>query len=55
MKIEDRVFVGMGSTIVTGVKVIGQDSIIGAGAVVLNDVDEKSVYVGVPAKKIRDI
>jgi len=34
---------------------IGHDVIIGAGAVVLNDVDEKSVYVGVPAKKIRDI
>lgn len=55
LKIEDRVFVGMGSTIVTGVKVIGQDSIIGAGAVVLKDLDENSVYAGVPAKKIRKI
>lgn len=54
IKISDRVFVGMGSTIVTGLSVIGEDSIIGAGAVVLRDVESKSVYVGVPAKKMRD-
>lgn len=54
IKISDRVFVGMGSTIVTGLSVIGEDSIIGAGAVVLRDVESKSVYVGIPAKKLRD-
>lgn len=55
LKIEDRVFVGMGSTIVTGINIVGKDSIVGAGAVVLKDLDENSVYAGVPAKKIRKI
>lgn len=54
IKINDRVFVGMGSTVVTGLSVIGANSIIGAGAVVLKDVESKSVYTGVPAKKLRD-
>lgn len=55
IQIQDRVFIGMGSTIVTGLHVIGENSIIGAGAVVLKDVEKNSVYVGVPARKIRDI
>lgn len=55
IKIEDKVFIGMGCTIVTGMHVVGKNSIIGAGAVVLKDVDKNSVYAGVPAKKIRDV
>lgn len=55
IKIGNQVFIGMGSTIVTGVKSVGENSIIGAGAVVLKDVEKNSVYVGIPAKKIRDI
>jgi len=53
IKIEDKVFIGMGSTIVTGLSKVGGNSIIGAGAVVLKDTDNNSVYAGVPAKKIR--
>ena len=45
----------MGSTVVTGVHKIGKNSIIGAGSVVLDDVEPDSVYAGVPAKKIRDL
>lgn len=45
----------MGCTLVTGMHRVGENSIIGAGAVVLKDVDKNSVCVGVPAKKIRDI
>lgn len=55
INIEDKVFVGMGCTIVTGMHIVGENSVIGAGAVVLKDVDKNSVYAGVPAKKIRDI
>ena len=55
INVEDFVFIGMGATIVTGVTSIGKNSIIGAGAVVLKDVEENSVYAGVPAKKIRDL
>lgn len=55
IRIDDRVFVGMGSTIVTGVSSIGENTIIGAGATVLKNVEKNSVYAGVPARKIRDI
>jgi sugar O-acyltransferase (sialic acid O-acetyltransferase NeuD family) len=55
ISIGEKVFIGMGCTIVTGVNNVGENSIIGAGAVVLNDTDKNSVYAGVPAKKIRDI
>lgn len=55
IRIEDKVFIGMGCTIVTGVSVVGGNSIIGAGAVVLKDSEKNSIYAGVPAKKIRSI
>lgn len=55
INVNDKVFLGMGSTIVTGVDTVGQNTIIGAGAVVLKDVDENSVYAGVPAKKIKEL
>lgn len=52
--ISEGCFIGMGSTIVTGVSEIGANTIIGAGAVVLNNVESNSVYAGVPAKKLRN-
>lgn len=55
INIEDKVFIGMGCTIVTGMHTVGENSIIGAGAVVLKNIDKNSVYAGVPAKKIREI
>ena len=55
IKIENKVFVGMGSTIVTGLSLIGENTIIGAGAVVLKNADKNSVYAGVPAKRIRSV
>lgn len=48
----DRVMIGMGATIMTGVKNIVDDTIIGAGAVVVKDIYLGGVYLGVPAKKI---
>ncbi|MGA2408206.1 MAG: acyltransferase [Bacteroidales bacterium] len=51
--IEDDVWVGYGSIILSGVK-IGQGSIIAAGSVVTNNVDPFSIYAGIPAKKIRN-
>lgn len=44
-------WIGVGSSISNGVK-INCDCIIGAGAVVINDLIESGTYVGVPAKKI---
>jgi chloramphenicol O-acetyltransferase type B len=49
--IEDDVWVGYGSIIISGVR-IGQGSIIASGSVVTKDVESFSIYAGVPAKKI---
>ncbi|MEU0094955.1 acyltransferase [Kribbella sp. NPDC006257] len=49
----DDVWIGSNVIIVDGVT-IGPHSIIGAGAVVTKDVEEWSVMVGNPARKIRD-
>lgn len=46
-------YIGMGSTVMTGVKTIGENSLIGAGAVVIRDVPDGAVVAGVPAKVIR--
>lgn len=53
--IEDDAFIGANSTLVAPLKV-GHGAKVGAGAVVLEDVPEKTLVVGVPAiekKKIR--
>lgn len=52
--VEDEVWIGTNVTILPGVT-IGKNSIIGAGALVLKDVEPNSIYAGVPAKKIRDL
>lgn len=51
-KIGNFVQIGAGSVILPGVT-IGDNSVIGAGSVVIKDVPENSVFVGVPAKKLR--
>ena len=50
--IEDYVWIGVGSTILNGVK-IGKGAVICAGAVVTKDVDDYAVVAGIPAKKIK--
>jgi acetyltransferase-like isoleucine patch superfamily enzyme len=51
--IEDDVWVGYGSIIMSGVK-IGKGSIIAAGSLITKDVEPYSIYGGVPAKKIKN-
>ncbi|MGC8849195.1 MAG: DapH/DapD/GlmU-related protein [Candidatus Bathyarchaeia archaeon] len=53
-KIHSGVSVGGNSVILPGVE-IGEGSIIGAGAVVTQDVPPHTIYVGVPAKKLRNV
>jgi chloramphenicol O-acetyltransferase type B len=51
--IGDDVWLGHGVVIMRGIK-IGDGAIVGANAVVTQDVDARSIYAGVPAKKLRD-
>ncbi len=54
IKIGNGVWIGSNVTILQGVTV-GDNAIIGAGAVVTHDVPENMVVAGVPAKVIREI
>ena len=51
--VEDDVWIGYGSIIMSGVR-IREGSIIAAGSIVTKDVDAYSIYGGVPAKKIKN-
>lgn len=53
LHVEEYAYCGMAATIMTGVKRIGKDSLIGAGAVVIRDVADKAVVAGVPAKILK--
>lgn len=47
------VYCGISSTIMTGIKELGENCLIGAGAVVIRDVEPNAVVAGVPAKVIK--
>ena len=44
-------WIGAGATAINNI-FICSDCIIGAGAVVVNDIQESGTYVGVPAKRV---
>jgi acetyltransferase-like isoleucine patch superfamily enzyme len=52
VNVGDGAFVGVGAAVVPG-RSIGAWSVVGAGAVVVRDVAERSVAVGVPARPKR--
>ncbi len=52
VSIGNRVYIGTGA-IIKEKTYICDDVVIGAGAVVLNDITEPGTYVGIPAKKIK--
>ncbi len=52
--IEDEVWIGAGAVILPGIR-IGRCAVVGAGSVVTKDLEAYGVYVGAPARKIRDI
>lgn len=53
MHIYKLAYVGISATLMTGVKTIGNNSLIGAGAVVIKDVPNNAVMAGVPAKILK--
>jgi len=54
VRIRERVFVGSGATVLPRIE-IGHDAVVGAGAVVTKDVRPRTVVVGNPARKLRDV
>lgn len=52
--VEDGCDIGLGAKVIQGIH-IGKDSIVGAGSVVVRDIDGHCTAVGVPAKKIKDV
>lgn len=52
--VEDNVWIGGGATILPGVR-IGENSVIGGGAIVTKDIPANSVAVGNPARVIRTL
>jgi sugar O-acyltransferase (sialic acid O-acetyltransferase NeuD family) len=58
VRIGRAAWIGIGAAINQGTDMrkleIGDDTMIGSGAVVLADCDSRSVYAGVPARKIRE-
>ena len=51
--VEDNVLIGANAVVIEGVR-IGHDSVVAAGAVVIEDVAPNSVVAGIPARKIKD-
>lgn len=47
-------YVGINATLMTGIKTIGRDCLIGAGAVVIKDIPDNVVVVGNPARIIKN-
>ena len=52
IEVGEKTLVGIGATAIQYLK-IGKNSVIGAGAVVLNDIGDSVVAVGIPAKVIK--
>ena len=50
--LEDDVWLGAGVTVLDGVT-IGRGAVVGAGALVIGDIPENAIAVGVPAKVVR--
>lgn len=51
IEVMDNVYIGYNATIMPNVK-IGENVIIGAGALVSKDLEPNGIYVGIPARKI---
>ena len=51
IEVMDNVYIGYNATVMPNVR-IGENVIVGAGALVSKDLEANGVYVGIPAKKI---
>lgn len=56
MRLDDYAYIGMGATMVSDkCRVVGEDALIGAGSVVVMDVEPRQVVAGVPARVIGEL
>ncbi|WP_411169815.1 acetyltransferase [Clostridium sp. MB05] len=53
-KIKKGCFIGIGSTIINNLT-IEDESLIGAGSLIIKNTERLGVYIGVPAKKIKEL
>jgi len=53
LEIDTQAYLGIGSVIMTGVKKIGKNATIGAGAVIIKDVPDGATVVGNPGRIIK--
>lgn len=54
IEVEDGTWIGGGAIVLAGVT-IGRGCVIGAGAVVIKDCEPNGLYLGVPARRVRDL
>lgn len=52
--IDDYNFIGGGVTIRPSVQITSNDVVLGTGCVIISDISESGVYVGIPAKKVKE-
>lgn len=53
VKVGKYSYIGINATVMTGVHELGENCLVGAGAVVIKDVPQNAVVAGVPAKILR--
>jgi sugar O-acyltransferase (sialic acid O-acetyltransferase NeuD family) len=52
IEIKEQAYMGIASTVMTGVNIIGKSSLIGAGAVIIKDVPDGVTVVGNPGREV---
>ncbi|MGB3776097.1 MAG: acetyltransferase, partial [Leeuwenhoekiella sp.] len=53
IKIDKKAYFGMAAAVMTGVETVGEEALIGVGAVVIRTVEPRAVVVGNPGKVLR--
>jgi sugar O-acyltransferase (sialic acid O-acetyltransferase NeuD family) len=53
LTVKERAFIGIGATIMTGIKSVGENSLTGAGAVIIEDIPDNAVVVGNPGRILK--
>lgn len=53
VKLGNNIFIGANSTIIPG-SIIADNVVVGAGSVIMGNLDPNSVYAGIPCRKIKE-